>query len=376
MSTSRYDVGIVGLGALGAATAWQLAARGARVAGFDRHRPPHALGSTHGRSRIIREAYFEHPLYVPIVQRAYALWADLEAAAGTRLFQACGGLMIGHPESALFRGARTSADWHALPVQEWTAPELAARVPGLTVPGDMVALFEPRAGVLDPERAVTAMLRQAEALGASLVVETPVAGWEPEPGGIALRLADGARVACARIVLAAGGWLAGLAQLDLPLTIERAIQYWFPTGGDPRFAPAAFPVFILESPAGRWLYGLPDRGHGLKLAEHHGGWTGPLDALPRTVSDGERDDFRAFAAHYVVDLPPRSSEASVCFYTNTPDDHFLLDRHPRHRAVYLASACSGHGFKFAPALGELIAEDLTAGSPIRALEPFRLSRFR
>ncbi len=225
---SRYDIGIVGLGALGAATAWQLAARGAHVAGFDRHRPPHSFGSTHGRSRIIREAYFEHPMYVPLVQRAYALWADLEAAAGTRLFQACGGLMIGRPESALLRGARISAARHALQVQEWTAAELSDRVPALTVPDDMVALFEPRAGVLDPERAVSAMLRQAQALGATLAFDAPVAGWEIEPAGPTLILEDGARVPCRQLALCAGGWLPRVAGIDLPLQIERAVPVLVP----------------------------------------------------------------------------------------------------------------------------------------------------
>ena len=120
---------------------------------------------------------------------------------------------------------------------------------------------------------------------------------------------------------------------------------------------------------------MPDQGHGLKLAGHHGGWTGPLEALDRTVSDEEGRQFRAFAAPYVRDLPQQPCDASVCFYTNTPDDHFLLDRHPRSAAVYLATACSGHGFKFAPALAELIADDLMGGSPAGALAPFRLSRF-
>ena len=153
MPPRAFDVGVIGLGALGAAIAWRLSRRGVRVVGFDRYEPPHTMGSTHGHSRIIREAYYEHPLYVPLVQDAYRLWSELETAARTRIFQACGGLMIGAPDSELIRGAAESARRHGLAVQEWTAEDIRARVSALTPSADMTGLFESRAGVLAPEKA-------------------------------------------------------------------------------------------------------------------------------------------------------------------------------------------------------------------------------
>ena len=360
---------------MGAALAWRLARRGLRVVGLDRFHPPHALGSTHGHSRIIREAYYEHPQYVPIVQRAFGLWAELEAEARTRLYQPTGGLMIGPAEGALVGGASASADRHGVPVEAWTREELARRVPALMPPADAIALFEPRAGVLDPERSVSALLSGASALGADLRFDTLVTGVEATASGAVVRTQDGGRFEAERVVLAAGGWLTTLVpDLALPLLVERAVQYWFSTDGDRRYSPDALPIFLLEAPDGRMLYGLPDQGHGLKLAEHHSGETTTADAVRREVESHEPERFVEFAAPFVPGLGAPSATA-VCLYTNTPDEHFILDRHPRHEQVYLLSACSGHGFKFAPAIGELVADDLEGRTPFAELTPFRLSRF-
>jgi sarcosine oxidase len=375
MSGRRSDVIVVGLGAMGAALAWRLAKRGVRVIGLDRYRPPHALGSTHGHSRIIREAYYEHPQYVPIVQRAFGLWAELEAESRTRLYQATGGLMIGPADGPLLSGARTSAARHGVPVQVWSRADLAARVPALTPPADAIGLFEPRAGVLDPERAVTSLLSSARSRGADLRFDTAVASLEVIDDGVMVRTAAGERLEADRLVLAAGGWLTTLVpELGLPLVVERAVQYWFQTAGDSRFAPGMLPIFLLEAPDGRMLYGLPDQGHGLKLAEHHNGEKTTADAIRREVSPAEPGQFLEFAAPFVPGLGAPSATA-VCFYTNTPDDHFILDWHPQHDRVFLVSACSGHGFKFAPAIGELVADEIAGRTPFTDLAPFRLSRF-
>ncbi len=374
MPDQQVDLAIVGLGAMGSAIAWRAAVRGLSVVGFDALEPPHTHGSTHGHSRIIREAYFEHPQYVPLVQRAYALWVELEASAGTRLFQACGGLMIGRPGRTVIEGTLRAASQHRLPVQTWAADDVRARVPALAPDPDMVGVFEPRAGVLAPERAVGAMLDQARRAGASLYVSERVRSWTSEPGHLDVRSAS-RHVRARRLVLAAGPWLASiLGDLALPLAVERVVQYWYPTAGDDRFAPARFPVFLLEAPDGRMLYGLPDQGRGLKLAEHHGGSPTTADAVDRQVSNAERAAFHAFASRWVRDLPAGPVDASVCLYTNTPDGDFLLDWHPSAPGVFLCSACSGHGFKFAPAIGEAVAAMVATGTSSHDLRPFRLGR--
>ena len=359
---------------MGAAIAWQAALRGLTVAAFDAHEPPHALGSTHGHSRIIREAYFEHPQYVPLVQRAYALWAELEAKAGTRLYQVCGGLMVGRPGGVLVAGTLRAASEHALPVQTWDASQVRARVSGLAPDDDMVGVFEPRAGVLTPERSVSAMLEQARRAGARLFLSEPMRRWNAADGHVDV-YSDGRHVRARHLVLAAGPWLASLlGQLRLPLTVERVVQYWYPTAGDERFTPAAFPVFLLETPDGRMLYGLPDQGRGLKLAEHHGGSSTTGDDVSRTVSSAERAIFHAFASRWVRHLPAGPVEDAVCLYTNTPDGDFILDWHPAAAGVFVCSACSGHGFKFAPAIGEAVASVVATGTSPHDLEPFRLAR--
>lgn len=365
---------IAGLGAAGSAAAWRLASRGLRVAGFDAHEPPHALGSSHGRSRIIREAYFEHPQYVPLVRLAYRLWADLEGAARTRLFQATGGLMIGAPDSAVVAGTLRSAREHGLTVERWSATAIRRRVPALAPEDSMEGVFEPRAGVLAPERGVAAMAAAARALGAQLFVREPVTGWRAD-GSSGLRVETAARAVRARaLVLAAGPWLPGLLP-QLPLAVERVVQHWYPPAGDDRFAPDRFPVFLIEAPDGRVLYGLPDQGDGLKLAEHHHGSPARADAVDRNVSPDERAGFHQLAVRWVRGLGDGPADSTVCLYTNTPDGDFVLDWFDAARTVYVASACSGHGFKFAPAIGEAVAAELAGSPPPVDLTPFRLGRF-
>jgi sarcosine oxidase len=375
MDGEVVDVAVAGLGAMGAAVAWQAAARGLSVAGFDAADPPHTLGSSHGHSRIIREAYFEHPQYVPLVRRAYALWAELEARAGTRLFQASGGLMMGRAESAVVAGSRRAAAEHAIPVQAWTAGEIRTRVPALAPADDMLGIFEPRAGVLAPERAIEAMLAQARAHGADLFAVEPVLEWRASGQRVEVRT-PARQITARRLVLAAGPWMpALLGNLKVPLTVERLVQFWY-AAGDDRFVPARFPVFLLETPDGRMLYGLPDQGRGLKLAEHHRGAITSIEAVDRRVTPAETARFHAWASTWIRGLPDGGpADAAVCVYTNTPDGDFVLDWHPGCPRVFVCSACSGHGFKFAPAIGETVTAAVAGEAPPLDVGPFRIARF-
>lgn len=370
------DVVIVGLGAMGSAAAFHLARRGVRVVGVDRHAPPHTLGSTHGRSRIIREAIFEHPLYVPLVRRAYELWAELEAETGERLFHRTGGLMIGPPDGVLVQGARASALAHEVPHELLGAGEVRRRFPAYAPPADAVALLESNAGLLLPEAIVTAHLRLAAAGGATIV--TGQAVHEVAATGDGVRVVTSTTtVHAAHVVVAAGAWLPGLfPELALPLTIERQLLHWFRPSAHPEWHAAdQCPLSLWEFAPDRLFATFPDLGDGVKCGVHHEGETvqRPED-VDRSIRPAEDEQVRALLAGIQPLAAGTLAESRVCLYTNTPDHHFLLDRHPRHANVLLASPCSGHGFKFASAVGELLADLVTGTTPRVDVAPFGLAR--
>jgi sarcosine oxidase len=372
------DVAIVGLGAMGSAAAYALTRRGQRVIGFDRFRPPHAFGSSHGESRIIREAYFEQPLYVPLVRRAYARWREIERESGRPLLLTCGLLSVGPPDSAIVRGARASADMHSVRCEELTASEVPRRFPAWRVPGDLVGIWEPGAGLLFPERCIETLLSLASARGATLAFEEPVVSWRVTGDAVEVRTATD-RYHARRLVLAAGGWARDLAgDLDLPLEVERNAVHWFaPVARPEAFRPDRFPVFLLESAAapGVAAYGCPDLGTGVKAAWHHQGEVTSADTVRRSVDAAEIDSVRAVLREFLPDANGECVKSTVCTYTNTPDLDFIIDTHPAHPQVLIASPCSGHGFKFSSAIGEILADLAVDGTSEVDLSPFRLSRF-
>ena len=370
-----HDVGIVGLGAMGSMTALELARRGKRVIGFDRFRPPHALGSSTGRTRIIREAYYEHPQYVPLVQRAYLKWAELEREGNVSLLTPTGGLMIGPPDGVLVAGARRSADAHALPYQMLDAAGVRRRFPVFHVRDHEAGLYEPRAGVLRPEAAIETALALARSAGAELRYEEPVLQWRPDAEAISVFTRAGEH-RVRRLVLAGGAWMAGaLPGVALGLTVARQALFWFEPEGDRAMVSAGrMPVFIWEWAPGRMFYGFPDQGSGVKVAIHHEGEPADPDLVRRTTGPDEALGLRAIMSGLTPAFNGRLTESAVCLYTNTPDGDFLIDRSPADRRVILASPCSGHGFKFASALGEVLADLALDRSPAFDLEPFRLRR--
>lgn len=376
MSLPRYDVAIVGLGAMGSAAAWQLASRGQRVIGFDRFAPPHGLGSSTGRSRIIREAYWEHPGYVPIVRRAYELWERLERDARQALVRQTGGLVIGPVQGVLVSGALASAEVHGVPCERLTAEAVRRRFPALHPDDALVAVLEPRAGIVAPEAAIRAMLSQATRLGATCRTDAPVLSWAPDGDGVILRTAH-ERVVAGRVVLAAGAWMAEeITGLRLPLVVQRQVMFWMrPTGDAAAFGPARLPVWLWETGDGAMWYGFPDTGEGAKVARHQAGVPTTAAGVDRTIGPNDTGPLRAFLATALPGLSGPPAESAVCLYTNTPDGHFLIDRHPGCAAVLIASPCSGHGFKFAPAIGEILADLVMDRRPAFDLAPFALGRF-
>jgi sarcosine oxidase len=370
-----YDAAVVGLGAMGSAALWQLARRGVRVVGLDRYEPPHAHGSTHGRTRIIREAYFEHPLYVPLVQRAYAMWDALERASGVELFRATGGLMLGPEQGTLVRGALASARTHRLSHELVDAREVRRRFPALTPPAGDVGVVEPRAGVLFPERGVQAMLDAARAAGAEVRTGTTVTGWRADADGVTVATAGG-DVRAARVILAAGAWMPRLVpELAHALSPMRQLGHWFLPAAHPElFRADRLPVMLWEHAPERFFYSLPDVGDGLKASIHHEGRLVDPDDARDPVSPAETEEVRALIRRLMPDGAGTVRETSTCLYTNTPDGHFAIGAHPVHSNVIIASPCSGHGFKFAPAIGEILADLALAGGAAFDLTPFALPR--
>jgi sarcosine oxidase len=376
-----FDVLVVGLGVQGAAVLHELARRGVRVAGVDMHAAPHEYGSSNGRTRIIREAYFEDPLYVPLVQRAYELWHDLEELTGTVLYRRTGGVMAGPADGVLVTGTLASARAHGLEHELLDADALRRRFPALLPDADHVGVVEPRAGVLLAEPCSRTLLTLARGYGAQLSTGTRITSWHTDRGDVVLD-GTGVQLRARQVVFAAGPWLNALlageqaaSPLRLPLTVERQVPHWFaPAPGRNVFHAEVCPVTILEYEPGRFIYTLPDVGHGVKAGIHHEGAAVDPDAVDRTITDADERAVRAVLEQWMPGATERVVDASVCMYTNTPDGHFIVDRHPSHENVWLLSACSGHGFKFAPALGELVADLVLEGETWLDTRGFEIGR--
>jgi sarcosine oxidase len=362
-----WDCAVVGLGAMGSATLWQLAERGARVIGVDRFAPPHDRGSSHGESRVIRSAYFEDPSFLPLVRRAFSLWRTLEADSGEALLAMTGAAMIGRAGSAVIEGALRTAQVHALEHELLDAEEASRRLPQHRLGAGDVVLVERDGGVLAPERCVAAMLRRAQELGAQVTTACAVQGIEPRDDGgcIRLHLDGGAIIDARRVVVCAGPWTPSLLPaLRVPLWVERQVNAWFPVRDSARFAPQVFPVFLRQLDSGRLVYGVPSMdGATVKLAVHHEGARVDPDSVPRDVTAADLQPLQEYIADRLHGVETRPVRAITCLYTNTPDERFLIEAVPDVPGVTVVSACSGHGFKFAPAVGETAAGLALGTSP-------------
>ena len=375
-----YDVILVGLGGMGSATAHELARRGKRVLGLERHAAGHKLGSSHGGSRLIRQAYFEDPAYVPLVLRAYELWEKLEAETGRDLMTLCGGLMLGRRGSKVLEGSLRSAREHGLPCEVLEAEEVGERFPALRPDPGTIALYEARAGFVDPAAAMNAQLERAADLGAELRFEEPVVSWEASGDGVQVETPTGVYEA-ERLVIAPGAWApALLAEMDLPLEAERRVICWFEPGDDPGlFRPGNFPVFIWEPEDGNTFtcFPLAADERGVKTVFFRaGGLPCDPDALDREVREEEIDFIRRYTRRRVPGLSGRCLATDVCMYTNTPDEHFVIGLHPDHPQVTLASPCSGHGYKFATVIAEILADLATDGVTQHPIGMFSPQRFQ
>jgi sarcosine oxidase len=375
--SGTWDVIVVGVGAMGSAVAHHAAARGLRVLALEQFTLGHTRGSSHGLTRIIRLAYFEHPAYVPLLRRAFALWRALEADTGTSLLHVTGALDVGWAGSPVFEGSRRSCEAHGLTHEVLDADALARRVPAWRPTDDACAVWQPDGGFLTPERAIAANVAQARAYGADVREGVTVRGWSAHEGTVMVST-DAGVFSAGQLVLSAGAWMGDLhPALASRLTPERQVLGWFAIAPDARtdFAPANFPVFVLEAREGLY-YGFPEFDvPGFKIGRyHHLGEVVHPDDAPRACDARDEMALRDAVARWFPGANGPLQRSATCLFTNTSDGHFLIDRAPDAPEVLLVSPCSGHGFKFASVIGEVAADLLTDGRTAHDVALFRRDR--
>jgi sarcosine oxidase len=377
---ARYDVIVLGLGGMGSATAYHLARRGTRVLGLDAFERGHTNGSSHGRSRGIREAYAESPAYVPLVQRAYALWRELEAETGQHLLTITGGIGIGPAAPGFGATQKESAARYGLTIEELTAGEIMARWPGFRVPDGSMGIYDPHTGFLLPEPCVAAHLDRAATHGAVLHHREPVRRWSPDGGGVRVET-DMAAYTAHSLVITAGPWageiLSGgpLGGIHLPLEPWRMYNVYFAPTRPELFGPDRFPVYGVRGPEGSY-YGVPMLpGDGLKIGRHDKGDPCTPETARRTIEPEEINQMRAVLDTYMPGAAGAVLAATTCLYTMTPDSDFIIDRHPEHANIVYAAGFSGHGFKFSAVMGEVMADLATAGMTRHPIDFLSAARF-
>ncbi|MFT4037325.1 MAG: N-methyl-L-tryptophan oxidase [Thermomicrobiales bacterium] len=374
MSPDRYDVAVLGGGTMGTAAAWALTRMGLRPVVIEQFQIVHDQGSHSGDTRIFRHAYAESPEYVPLVLRADELWQELMDASGEQILVRCGGLELAAPGHVHASSARLAADQHKLSY-EWLSPaEARARWPQFQTPDGWDVLYSDASGFLNVEPAIRTMAALAEQGGATILTNTPATAWGSDGNTVWIEMPQG-RIEANSAIITSGGWSARvLKDLGLPIHVRRKTLWWQRLQHPDQFTPDRMPVFITDSNIGG-IYGFPSvDGLSLKIANHEGGEPVEPDTVDRTTHAGENADVLALAELLFPDVTPEVVKSAVCLYMMTPDTDFIMDRHPEYANVVIGAGFSGHGFKFAPAVGEELARLLTQPEHT-PLARFRVTRF-
>lgn len=372
-----HDVIVVGLGAMGSAALYHLARQNVRVLGIERFEPGHERGSSHGRTRIIRHGYFEHPSYVPLVRRAATMWRELEQQSGQSLMTVTGIAEIGKPDSTLINGTLAASREHQLAHEVLSARELMKRYPAFRIPQDFVAVLQPDGGFVQAEAGIRVHLRLAAAAGAGIRTGERVIAIEQTGNGVRVKT-ERSTFEAGSVIVSAGAWTKSLLpDLDLPLRVTRQVLLWVRPSQPDLFRPGWFPVFMIESEDGIH-YGFPlHADDGLKIAKHHhAGEIVDPDGYDRTISSADEASIVTPIHRFLPASAGPVVSAKTCIYTMAPDEDFVIDRAPDHERIVIASPCSGHGFKFAPAIGLALAELALNGRTSFDLSRFRIDRFK
>lgn len=359
---------------MGASTSYNLARRGLRVLTLERFGLNHELGSSHGRTRIIRLAYYEDSRYVPLLRRAFDSWRELESESGKTLLKLTGGLMIGKPEGELVAGVLGSAKAHQIPHRVLTSSDVEDQYEAFALGDDMCAVHEESAGILFPEECIRTFVNGAKEAGCEFRFAEKMNRWDSSATGIEVESSDG-KYLTDRLILCAGAWNSMFLGNLLPLQCERQVPFWFSSNGQKCFTPQEMPVFIFEDDPGQFYYGIPDVGHGTKVARTHGGEIGDPDNIRREVTEEDLAPVKGFIEHRLPMLKGPPIASTTCLYTNTPDLNFAVGLHPDDPGVTVISACSGHGFKFASVLGEVAADLAIEGKTVFDIRFLDVDRF-
>ena len=366
---------------MGAAACYHLAKRGAKVVGVEQFDVPNREGSHHGKSRMIRKAYNEHPDYVPLLERAYQLWDELQEKAKEPIINRTGGLYLGESGDSVVTGSLISAKRHGLAHRHLSHAEIKSDFPAFNVTESFTGFFEPEGGYLRPEDAIVEHAWQASGLGAMILTNTPVLSWSASTEGVEVRTAEGILHAD-QLIISAGAWTGKLlTDLGVELTVTRQVQAWFEPEGDPeQFSPENFPCWFIETNAPHGHYGFPilPKQKGLKIAEHRPGDVVPIDQVGKAIADPTDEELGALQqtlAQYIPEGAGKLLKSCTCLYTNSPDQHFIVDKWPDNERVTLAAGFSGHGYKFSSVMGEVLADLAMEGSTKLPIEFLGLSRF-
>ena len=372
-----YDAIVIGVGGMGSAAVYHLAQRGLQVLGVEKHAIPHEMGSSHGYSRMIRYTLQEHPSYVPLVRRSYELWHEMEETAGEELMVTTGSIRAGAPDSPFFLNAQEACDLHSIPYEILTASEVNKRFPGYRFPEEISSVYQADGGFLLPERCIVTHVQAAERAGADVHSQETVLDWEVRGDGVQVRT-DRDTYTAGRLVVTAGPWAANLVpELAAYAVPERQVMGWFQPKRPELYAAEAFPVFGVFTEEGRY-YGFPSHAvPGFKIGRaHHLLQKVDPDAINREVHPEDEDILRQAVNRYFPLAAGKLLDGKTCMYTNTPDEHFMIGTLDGQPQVSVAAGFSGHGFKFASVIGEIMADLAQSGATEHDINLFRLDRFK
>jgi sarcosine oxidase len=378
----HYPVIVIGVGSMGSATCWHLASRGHKVLGLEQFGIPHDHGSHAGQSRIIRKAYFEHPDYVPLLARAYENWRAFEKETGRQFFYRTGVLYMGRRDNVDIQGVRKSAELYNIPIENLTTAERKSTYPLFDIPADFEAIYEPDAGFVTPERTVAAYVSAAREKGAVIRSNTAVQSWRKEGRRMAVATSD-AEYTCDKLIVTAGAWASRMIpDLTSQLHVTRQLLAWVKPPEQKPFALHRFPCWFVEDPVLGTFYGFPVLPSAeftgpiaLKLAHHFPGVPCAADEIDGPVPDAEEDKLKTFLRTYIPAAGDNIISVKKCLYTSSPDSHFIIDHLPGYdKRVTVACGFSGHGFKFVPVVGEILADLAMKGKTDLPVEFLGLAR--